>query len=871
MVAEPAETLTQRRIRPTPGEAPRPAPAGSPEAAGPILAAVLADVLQVAEVRHDRDFFADLGADSLVMARFCARLRKRGDMPPVSMKDIYRHPTIGALAASFTAPAPAARAVSATPAAPAAPAVSAAPATAAPLDAPAPPVAAPTGGRAHYVLCGVLQLLAFLGYSLVVASVATWGYDWISAGTGLLDAYLRAVLFGVAAFLVLCALPIVAKWTLIGRWKPARIRVWSLGYVRFWLVKSLVRSDPLVLFAGSPLYTGYLRLLGAKIGSGVTVFSRAVPVCTDLLTIGAGSVVRKDAFLSCYRAHDGFIQTGRVTLGRNATVSAATVLDIDTSLGDGAQLGHASSLHRGQSVPEGEHWYGSPAQRADTAFPSVDAVPFGPLRRPLHSVLQLLTVLLLYLPLAMGGIGMLIAQAPQLAAFARPGPTGLTTWLFYAEALAASVLLFFGAIPLGLLMVTTVPRLLGRTLTPGRTYPLFGLHHGVHRAIELLSNRKFLNRLFGDSSCIVHYLRHIGYDLSRIQQTGSNFGTEVKHEVPSLSAVGSGTMVADGLSLINTDYSSTSFRVSRTSIGPRNFLGNRIAYPPQGRTGDNCLLATKVMVPLDGPLREGVGLLGSPSFEIPRTVLRDSSFDRLKEAEELRRLLPAKNRHNVVTMGWYLLVRWLHFFLITLLVAVAAELHGPYGVAALALANALVVVFTAGYFVLVERAFTARTPLVPLFCSIYDVRFWRHERYWKAPSETYLRIFNGTPFKNVIWRLLGVRIGRQVFDDGCSLTERAMAAIGDRCTLNSGTVVQCHSQEDGTFKSDRTTIGSRCTLGVGAFVHYGVTVGDGAQLAPDSFLMKGEVVPDHARWGGNPARPMEPGDTAGGGGRDGNV
>ncbi|MEU6838960.1 Pls/PosA family non-ribosomal peptide synthetase [Streptomyces rubiginosohelvolus] len=860
MVAEQADTLAPHRTQPAHTEDPRAAPATLPRDADSIeriLAEVLADVVQAADVAADSDFFADLGADSLVMAKFCARIRKRADMPPVSMKDVYRHPTVGALAASL------ATTVSEAPLPAAAPA---------PTTAPSPPaVREPGGGSAHYVLCGLLQLLSFLGYSLVVAFVATQGYDWVSGASGALDAYLRAVVFGVAAFLCLSALPILAKWTLIGRWKPLHIRVWSLGYVRFWLVKSLVRADPLVLFAGSPLYTGYLRLLGARIGRGVTVFSRSVPVCTDLLTIGAGSVVRKDASFSCYRAHDGVIQTGPVTLGKDTTVSAATVLDIGTSLGDGARLGHASSLHRGQSVPAGEHWHGSPAQRADADVPRVDPVPFGPLRRPLHSLLQLLTALLLYIPLAVGGVGILLAQAPQLAAFARPGPTALTTWVFYTEAFAASVVLFFGAIPLGLLLVTLVPRLLGRTLTPGRAYPLFGFHHGVQRTIELVTNRKFLNRLFGDSSAIVHYLRHLGYDLSHVHQTGSNFGTEVKHEVPTLSTVGSGTMVADGLSIINTDYSSTSFRVSRTSIGPRNFLGNRIAYPPQGRTGDNCLLATKVMVPVDGPVREGVGLLGSPSFEIPRSVLRDSSFDRLKAADELRRLLPRKNRHNAATMGWYLLVRWLHFFLITLLVAVAAELHGPYGVFAIALVNVLVLAFSAGYFVLVERAFTARTPLVPLFCSIYDIRFWRHERYWKAPSESYLRIFNGTPFKNVIWRLLGVRIGRRVFDDGCFLTERAMAAIGDHCTLNNGAVVQCHSQEDGTFKSDRTAIGARCTLGVGAFVHYGVTIGDGAELAPDSFLMKGEVVPENARWGGNPARPMEPSDTPGGGGPHANA
>jgi hypothetical protein len=36
-------------------------------------------------------------------------------------------------------------------------------------------------------------------------------------------------------------------------------------------------------------------------------------------------------------------------------------------------------------------------------------------------------------------------------------------------------------------------------------------------------------------------------------------------------------------------------------------------------------------------------------------------------------------------------------------------------------------------------------------------------------------------------------------------------------------------------------------------VHYGTTMGDGAVLAPDSFLMKGEEMPEGAYWGGNPA------------------
>ena len=68
-----------------------------------------------------------------------------------------------------------------------------------------------------------------------------------------------------------------------------------------------------------------------------------------------------------------------------------------------------------------------------------------------------------------------------------------------------------------------------------------------------MTNVKPLTKLFGDSSYIVHFLTWLGYRLTPVVQTGSNFGTGVKHESPYLSAVGSGTMVADGLSIINAD------------------------------------------------------------------------------------------------------------------------------------------------------------------------------------------------------------------------------------------------------------------------------------------------------------------------------
>jgi non-ribosomal peptide synthetase-like protein len=156
-------------------------------------------------------------------------------------------------------------------------------------------------------------------------------------------------------------------------------------------------------------------------------------------------------------------------------------------------------------------------------------------------------------------------------------------------------------------------------------------------------------------------------------------------------------------------------------------------------------------------------------------------------------------------------------------------------------------------FALAERAVTGFRPLRPRYCSIYDKRFWRHERYWKVPSVAYLRPFDGTPFKPVLWRLLGVRMGHRVFDDGCGIVERTLTRVGDGTALNMASVLQGHSLEDGTFKSDRISIGAGCTVGTGAFVHYAVTMGDRSLLEADSFAMKGSSISRGTRWLGNPA------------------
>ncbi|HEY2765641.1 MAG TPA: amino acid adenylation domain-containing protein, partial [Pseudonocardiaceae bacterium] len=376
-----------------------------------ILAEALGVVLRVEHVPVESNFFDGLGANSLLMAQFSARLRKRTDLQPVSMKDIYLHPTIRELAETIGVAGPAAQ------------------------PTPAQPVT--RASTARYVLCGTLQLVLFLTLALLGSLVLDDGFWWGAEGVGVLGVLGRAAVFSTSALLAACVLPVLAKWLLVGRWKGLEIPLWSLAYLRFWMVKVLIRVNPMVLFVGSPLYTLYLRALGAKIGRDVTVLSRIVPVATDLISIGDGTLIRRDCFFTGYRAVAGVLQLGPVTLGRDVVVGEHTVLDIGATMGDGAQLGHTSALQAGQTVPAGEHWHGNPAEPTQVDYRRVAPARCGIMRKIGYSLAQLLGAVVLGMAV-LGVAGVLLNDIPALVDALSPGQGSLTDPTFYTDVLAGS-------------------------------------------------------------------------------------------------------------------------------------------------------------------------------------------------------------------------------------------------------------------------------------------------------------------------------------------------------------------------------------------------------------------------------------------------
>ena len=785
--------------------------------------AALARVIRAEHISTEHHFFDDLGANSLLMARVCAVIRKNPGMSNVSMRDIYMHPTIAKLAHHLDSSIDGSVATK--------------------------PEPFHIPSTRSYVTCGALQIGFFAAYLLFDLWILQAGFLWAFASDSAVELYVRSVVFGVGFFVVLTAVPIAAKWLLIGRFKAQSIPIWSFAYFRFWTIKTLMRTSPAAAFIGTPLYNVYLRLMGARIGRNVILRCQFAPVCTDLVTIGDNTIVRNETSLLGYRAQSNFIHMGPVTIGSNVFVGDGSVLGIDTAMGDNTQLGHASSLQSGQRVPDGKHYHGSPAVETSSDYCPIERKNGTALRGAIYVSLILGTLLLIAVPI--------VVFLANLVWVMYSPATGINFSLSTPWLLTISAVCFLGAIGLGLAGVYAIPRLCMMALRPGVTYTNFGFHYLLQSIILGVSNSPFFGSLFGDSSAIVAYMRYIGWNLNTVFQTGSNMGTDQKHDNPLLCNIGSGTMISDGLKMINMQMSATSFRLVESKIGDNNFLGNNISYPPNGRTGTNVLFGTKTMVPIDGPARENIGLLGSPPFEIPRKVDRDrninASFDEQTRLARLRQ----KNSYNFVTALIFLASQSVPMFAAFAL-GQAAFASGVFnnlsGVFTFFVIIVTFLAFSIAFFIVLERAILGFKRLKPQLASIYDPYFWWHERYWKLNAFPVLAMFAGTPFRGMLLRAMGMKVGAKLFDCSAGIPERSLTEVGDYANLNEGCVLQAHSLEEGVFKSDYIRLGNRCSVGPGAYVHYGVTAGDDVVLDADSFLMKGEILDSHTGWCGNPAK-----------------
>jgi acetyltransferase-like isoleucine patch superfamily enzyme len=143
----------------------------------------------------------------------------------------------------------------------------------------------------------------------------------------------------------------------------------------------IVRVFAGALFRGSPVWTAYVRLAGARAGRRVYVNSLAV---TDfnLLEFGDDVVIGDEVHLSGHTVEGGVVKTAPLCLGNNVTIGLGSVLEIGIEAGDGCQVGALSFVPKHTRLEAGATYAGIPAHRiAGLTGPIADKrVKFSPVK-----------------------------------------------------------------------------------------------------------------------------------------------------------------------------------------------------------------------------------------------------------------------------------------------------------------------------------------------------------------------------------------------------------------------------------------------------------------------------------------------------------
>ena len=162
--------------------------------------------------------------------------------------------------------------------------------------------------------------------------------------------------------------------TRLTRWRTpadAAMRIadleWPLlHWVRYMVAIHLVRFFAGTMFRGSPIWTAYLRLNGARLGRRVYVNSLAVSD-HNLLEFGDDVVIGGDVHISGHTVERGIVKTGRVRLGHDVTIGLGSVVNIDVDVGSHAQVGALSLIPKHTTLEGDAVYVGIPVARLESS------------------------------------------------------------------------------------------------------------------------------------------------------------------------------------------------------------------------------------------------------------------------------------------------------------------------------------------------------------------------------------------------------------------------------------------------------------------------------------------------------------------------
>lgn len=849
------------------------------------------------------DNFFEIGGHSLLAGKVSSDIRKRG-FEGFSIRYLYSHPTIETLAQAMDSMKALRKSE---------PACTTLPFRQEPS----------IGRRVAFSFIHLLSMHAVFTFLSMYVVLFLWIYnelsDHISSVSFIPELLVDGVALSVAMVGSLYAyafiLTPIIKWTIIGRFREGIHSIWSWYFIRWWVVRAVTLPIPLYVFSGTSWANLFLRLLGAKIGRGVTYFPGHA-YDYDLLDIGDDTSIGHESMLAASEVVDSLLILRPIKIGAVSSIGARCCVKGGAVIGSECRLEHLTLLHENVVVGDGEEWSGSPAQNVGRTKPLEALIPehmdalFNATRASAqakvkpqryssndysindspsvlpdeqasllrHAQVQMPTqdaqnppqkpkavrlslpaeFLVMVLQLLFNVFLMIVTTTPVFG--------GLVVLWTHVDSLSGweSFVIFFlkciGGSPVAIaaLMLYThlVLIILRWIVLPWHVKP------GHYPVTSLMFHRKiFFDLVMRVSLTIAHPLYASIYVQFLLKALGAEVGTRVECSnlfgfTPGLVKFGDETFVADFVCVNPPELFRGVMSLGRVEIGNRAFVGNG-AVLSSGRTlHERSLLGLLSHSKLD--LEEGSTYIGSPAFSIPRQAqnAKSSAGDSTYQAScglVLARCLWEFFR-CVTPMACFYLSLLGGFVLVT---ATAGTIFNTIGflkfISAFVWISSLscLVMIIVIKWLIVGREVPAQYPL-------WSTGVWKAEFVVDCTTvigiATFLNLLRGTPLMPWFFRALGSKIGSWCYIDTVFLTEPDMVTMGDHCCIGERVTIQTHLFEDRIMKIEPLLIGDRVSIGALSIVLYNTTIERGCTIGPLSLVMKGESYPSGTHWEGVPAQ-----------------
>jgi len=702
---------------------------------------------------------------------------------------------------------------------------------------------------------------------------------------------------------------VVLKWAVIFRFRPGRYHVWSAYFMRWWLVtEGIMDAFPVVfavrLFRETSILSLFYRLCGCKMGS-FDVFinpDRAINPLKefDLLTIGAGSLIEPGAIVMGHDFQGGMLVLGQVKIGEDCRIGSKAVLLPGATLCDGSELLPMSVLSGAEgAVPKGQVFGGQPAH-------ACPAIATGALPEAMRSwtlmlwkvvgliicswVIELpLTLSVTLLNMLTGAIDTDLDINFMLGLFVVPIPAALgifiLLWALHRLAMGRTRAGRHHASPFLLARVWLVD-----TLMLGPTFQFISimLDHSTTfiwcaRALGVkIGKRCFLEHdvVFRAGLDLVSFGDDVFMGADNFLPTYTLEGDCI-HFRPM--AIDDNVIIANTIVLVPGSHLESRVTIGNLTAGTHHLLGETTAtiishddkesqqQPPPTIMVDGCCMCVTVAVDQSPAgigdfvcrYEAGTSWVGCTQIGMDASIEQNEQVTKGMQANW--RGLEAASAEKIGTAHYVQAGMMVMFTQLTLPIVAAvigiltflitnsipdidgvdgSSLRSGVALASLILLLMLVTILLKRF---VFGNFRGRTP----YWS-YKFTSWQLLGKLMILTDDFLIwAIKGTPMMCAWIRAMGGKVGKDVYWTGVNPVEADLVDVGDGCILHECALIP-HVVDHQMLQWGVIKLEDGATLGCLAQVMALGKVGKFAEVAPLSLVAKGEELPAHTHWVGNP-------------------